>query len=52
MAAVGGGRYRNLAEALADIEVPRSERGAGTITGQVLTQDGEPLAGVQVAIVF
>ncbi len=43
---VGGGHYRDLAHALEDIDVPRSDRGAGTITGQVLTQDGQPLAGV------
>ena len=46
--AVGGGRYRDLAEALADIEVPRSARGTGSITGRVMTKDGEPLSGVVV----
>lgn len=44
--AVGGGRYHDLAHALSSIRVPRTERGDGTITGRVLTADGEPLSGV------
>jgi len=46
--AAGGGRYQSLGHALSGISVSRSKRGNGTITGTVLTEDGDPLPGVVV----
>jgi len=43
--AVGQGRFQSLLHALESISVPRPKRGDGTITGTVLTDDGEPLGG-------